>query len=420
MHLHLLSIALCAGMQLNAMESSKDEAHQLALHKTEQRDQGTIMHDFLHNHAKFKALWGTAEKNGTTYLRLPKEIAQRIAHEALIPALPMLKKSPSILQTGKKVSKTFFDEPKSYASKNAWNYFAVNTSDENICPTPAEAHPKNKLAFSALPSGSVKIWNMKTSSCLNTLVGHTEPVRYAQFDPSGNLLATSSEDLRVKIWDVHSGECLLTLHEYWFKVPLIRFNKNGTLLAIAESNVINFFNLATWEYVHHIVGSQNFHNFTFNDDETCLIGLHQTEKDGFYTRIWDIKNKKWIKQIEPSYCEEMSGSKNMLLLKGSHKKHVMFVDCGSYFAAINFFDHVTLEQAMLLNCIAHTMLINKSLREKYSLKNSEFLEKIMRQFDFNKFPHLQQYFESLPKEIQHGLSEYVILRDDEDSWCTIV
>jgi hypothetical protein len=398
------------------MQSSIAMEHELV--SASQDD--AIVHDFLYDHAKFQAIWGTRDNNATTYSKLPKEVAQIIIKNALTPVLPMLKECPTLLKTVRKVSKTLFQKPIRYETRVAWNYHAVNLNDETITPAPFEAHPKSNLALSALHDCSIKIWNMTTQTCVQTLVGHTQPVRYAQFDPQGNRIATSSDDATVKLWNALTGECMHTLHKAWFKCPHVRFTCDGSRLVIADSNVFVLWDVVTGIELYSTIGHHIFRNFTFNNEETHLMDLHQEQDGSLHASLWDIRARGGkVKQIETAYCDDIGVSDNAFLVKGS-RKHVSIWNVGSYFDAVKFLDNLTLEQALLLNCLAHTMLINKIL-----LKNQWFIErtswkKKWREFDFNMFPHLQPYFNSLPQEIQHGLSEYVNLHDDDNSWCTIV
>jgi WD40 repeat protein len=49
------------------------------------------------------------------------------------------------------------------------------------------------------------------SACLQTLEGHSDPVRSVAFSPDSARLASGSDDSTVKIWDASSGKCLQTL-----------------------------------------------------------------------------------------------------------------------------------------------------------------------------------------------------------------
>ena len=77
----------------------------------------------------------------------------------------------------------------------------------------------NSVSFSPdgtkVASGSndktVKLWDVTSGECLQTLEGHSSRVKSVSFSPDGTKVASGSYDKTVKLWDVTSGECLQTL-----------------------------------------------------------------------------------------------------------------------------------------------------------------------------------------------------------------
>ena len=58
---------------------------------------------------------------------------------------------------------------------------------------------------------TVKLWDVTSGECLQTLEGHSSDVYSVSFSPDGTKVASGSDDKTVKLWDVTSGECLQTL-----------------------------------------------------------------------------------------------------------------------------------------------------------------------------------------------------------------
>ena len=58
---------------------------------------------------------------------------------------------------------------------------------------------------------TVKLWDVTSGECLQTLEGHSHDVNSVSFSPDGTKVASGSHDKTVKLWDVTSGECLQTL-----------------------------------------------------------------------------------------------------------------------------------------------------------------------------------------------------------------
>ena len=67
----------------------------------------------------------------------------------------------------------------------------------------------NKLASGSFDN-TIKIWNLDSSKCVKTLVGHKSSVVSLQL-LANNKLASGSFDNTIKIWNLDNGECVKTL-----------------------------------------------------------------------------------------------------------------------------------------------------------------------------------------------------------------
>jgi WD40 repeat protein len=77
----------------------------------------------------------------------------------------------------------------------------------------------------------VKLWDVKTGKCYQTLQGHTSRIWSVVFSPDGNILASGSSDQTVKLWNLTTGECCQTLEGHTNLVWSVAFSPDGQILA---------------------------------------------------------------------------------------------------------------------------------------------------------------------------------------------
>src|SRR5258705_323267 len=96
--------------------------------------------------------------------------------------------------------------------------------------------PDGGLLASASSDKTIKLWDPHTGEHLRTLEGHSSWVTSVAFSPDGGLLASGSDDKTIKLWDPHTGEHLRTLEGHSYGVKSVAFSPDGGLLASAYSD----------------------------------------------------------------------------------------------------------------------------------------------------------------------------------------
>jgi len=97
---------------------------------------------------------------------------------------------------------------------------------------------KKTTLISGDSAGIVKIWNMKSYQCIQTLIGHTRSITCLLFY-TPEVLASSSRDGTIKFWDMNTWRCKRSLEAHEGGVEAMGISL-GALVTIGEDKKIKF------------------------------------------------------------------------------------------------------------------------------------------------------------------------------------
>lgn len=165
------------------------------------------------------------------------------------------------------------------------------------------------MAFSddgcLLASGSVdhtvKVWNIKSGSCIQTLSGHTGAVLSVAFQPQKGvepdyILASTSQDGSVKLWNISTQKCFYTLENAEQSVRSVAFNSSGDTLAIGylDGQVhLLYLQSKHQQWLPSEINSQESPLAFSPDDQTLAVGY----SDG-RIHLWDVHQGKLIRILQ--------------------------------------------------------------------------------------------------------------------------
>ncbi len=125
--------------------------------------------------------------------------------------------------------------------------------------------------------------------------GHTAEVRYLDWSPTGQLLATSGADGMVKLWDATTGSLKFTLDDhfdsdtYSAKAEAVAFSPDGLFVASGsgapfKGGSLKVWSVATGEVVADLVGhTEEVTDIAWSPDGTKLVSCGDA-----LLRVWDI------------------------------------------------------------------------------------------------------------------------------------
>ena len=91
--------------------------------------------------------------------------------------------------------------------------------------------PDGKTIVSGSLDRTLKIWDMQSGECLNTLEGHSNRIASIAISPNGKTIVSGSEDSTIKIWDMQSGECIYTIDNS----AMVSIDKDGYFVGEMEA-----------------------------------------------------------------------------------------------------------------------------------------------------------------------------------------
>jgi WD40 repeat protein len=142
---------------------------------------------------------------------------------------------------------------------------------------------------------TVKIFDVKTSREISTLVGHHDWVWCVAFSPDGRTLASGSYDSSIRIWDVETGRTIRNLLGHSDVVEGLAFSPDGmTLVSCSRDATLMIWNAETGNAIKTLKGhSGGIESVAFSpDSQTLASGGHDST-----IRIWDAETGEEIRTL---------------------------------------------------------------------------------------------------------------------------
>ena len=74
---------------------------------------------------------------------------------------------------------------------------------------------------------TLRVWELRTGRCLNTLQGHTSLVNSVAVSPDGRHIVSGSVDKTLRVWELGTGRCLTTLQGHTDGVNSVAVSPDG-------------------------------------------------------------------------------------------------------------------------------------------------------------------------------------------------
>ncbi len=146
---------------------------------------------------------------------------------------------------------------------------------------------------------TIKIWDFTTGECLKTITGHGDSVWSVGFCDDPNMIISSSRDRTVKLWNWETGECLQTIEGKYRRVSFARnfasMSMDRHRIIFTGDDVIRIFDIQTGNYVHALEGhTAKILCLALSQDKRYLASSSYDQT----IRIWDLETGKCLQVLD--------------------------------------------------------------------------------------------------------------------------
>lgn len=183
-------------------------------------------------------------------------------------------------------------------------------------------NPKGKTICTGSYDGKVRVWDLKTGSLLNTLIGNNGTLWSVSYSPSGNIIAGAGTAKKIFIWNAINGQLIKTLDGHDRDIWSLSFSPDGTTLASSGSDrSIRIYDVNSGKMIKTIKEHTDaVISVAYSPDGNLLA----SGGDDKVVNIWDTKSWKLIRTLKKEnqsiYSVAFSSDNKTILSAGRDKK----------------------------------------------------------------------------------------------------
>lgn len=152
------------------------------------------------------------------------------------------------------------------------------------------------LVVSSCSDSTAKIWNSNTGDLVHTLIGHTQPVLYADFNKNNDRVITASKDSLAILWDIQTGLEIRRFAGHTNQVRSARFSADGKYIITASfDKTVKIWDVSNGDIVKDINPSNQIVWFATFDPTGNYFA---TADNSGIVRMWDFDTEEVHKEFD--------------------------------------------------------------------------------------------------------------------------
>ncbi|KAJ3346310.1 hypothetical protein GGF32_007809, partial [Allomyces javanicus] len=178
--------------------------------------------------------------------------------------------------------------------RNSHLVFPLVPPTASLQPRITACHLDEPFLMTSSMDGLVRLWNLETRTCVQTLAGHRGAVTGVHFDEAKGLALSGGLDGTVRIWNYTTGACVRVLAG-GHHVPVTALHFDAGVLATADASS----QIRVWDFEAKSC-------FTLNHGNLCVVTrvvlckgyLYSAGEDGV-VRMFDLNTRSSIRTFLP-------------------------------------------------------------------------------------------------------------------------
>lgn len=155
------------------------------------------------------------------------------------------------------------------------------------------------LIISAMNNNKIMVWNTYTCELIHTLEGHRSCINSVAFSNDDSLIVSGSNDKTIKIWNVESGQCLNTLSGHTYSINSVSISNDGTrIVSGSYDKTIRICDVITGECLKILTNEDPIWSVLFNFNDSKLVLKSSSVTTGYKSyKVLDLETDEILNTL---------------------------------------------------------------------------------------------------------------------------